>query len=452
MLRTAHFLWFSVLSILLIVYYLTDFGQAPTISNEEKNIYSLLTPLAVGLVILELIYCWLARKDYFTFQESIANFCTAMGNQSTNVLVAVAVYFTYGYLWEQFHWLSIPMDAEHWYNWLILLLGIDFIFYWVHRWGHEVNIMWAAHSPHHSAEEMNLMVGLRASITQRLMSFFFFWPLTIIGFEPFDIYMMTGVHLFIGYWHHTEVLPKFWRWIEFFFNTPSHHRVHHGVNLKYLDKNYAEFLIIWDRIFGTFEEETDKVVYGMYNGPKSWNPIKINFHYYNTLWQTALAAPYWWDKIRIWFMPLTWQPRGLPEYVPNEEITLENQVRYQSVMFKHSKTYLILHLLICLVMMLSIINGDSTWTTFERWIGAAFLWHTIVNLSGILESKPWLLVSEIIRLIFMPIGLILFNDWQTEPLYILLILATALLSAFWTTRYFRPTPIPPTETPLSAPS
>lgn len=451
MLRTAHFLWFSVLSVLLIVYYLTDFGQAPTISNEEKNIYSLLTPLAVGLVILELIYCWLARKDHFTFQESIANFCTAMGNQSTNVLVAVAVYFTYGYLWESFHWLSITMDAKHWYNWLILLLGIDFIFYWVHRWGHEVNIMWAAHSPHHSAEEMNLMVGLRASITQRLMSFFFFWPLTIIGFEPFDIYMMTGVHLFIGYWHHTEVLPKFWRWIEFFFNTPSHHRVHHGVNLKYLDKNYAEFLIIWDRIFGTFEEETDKVVYGMYNGPKSWNPIKINFHYYNTLWQTALAAPYWWDKIRIWFMPLTWQPRGLPEYVPNEEITLENQVRYQSVMFKHSKTYLILHLLICLVMMLSIINGDSTWTTFERWIGAAFLWHTIVNLSGILESKPWLLVSEMIRLIFMPIGLILFNDWHTEPLYILLILATAILSAFWTTSYFRPTHIPPAKTPIMDP-
>jgi sterol desaturase/sphingolipid hydroxylase (fatty acid hydroxylase superfamily) len=420
---------------------MTDLGQTPNISNTEKNIYSLLTPLAVGLVILELIYCWLARKDHFTFQESIANFCTAMGNQSTNVLVAVAVYFTYGYLWDNFHWLTITMDSAHWYNWFILLLAIDFIFYWVHRWGHEVNILWAAHSPHHSAEEMNLMVGLRASITQRLMSFLFFWPLTIIGFEPFDIYMMTGVHLFIGYWHHTEVIPKFWRWIEYVFNTPSHHRVHHGVNLKYLDKNYAEFLIIWDRIFGTFEEETDKVVYGMYNGPKSWNPIKINFHYYITLWETAVAAPYWWDKIRIWFMPLTWQPRGLPEYVPNEEITLENQVRYQSVMFKNSKGYLIIHLLICLVMMLFIINGDSSWTTFERWIGAAFLWHTIVNLSGILESQAWLFVSEITRLIFMPIGIILFNDWYTEPLYIAVIFSVAIFSAFWTISYFKPNQI-----------
>lgn len=452
MIRTAHILWVSILSVLMLVYCMTDFGQAANISNVEKNIYSLLTPLAVGLVILELFFCWLARKDYFSFQESIANFCTAMGNQSTNVLVAVVVYFTYGYLWDNFHWLNIPMDAEHWYNWFILLLGIDFIFYWVHRWGHEVNIMWAAHSPHHSAEEMNLMVGLRASITQRLMSFLFFWPLTIIGFEPFDIYMMTGVHLFIGYWHHTEVLPKFWRWIEFIFNTPSHHRVHHGVNLKYLDKNYAEFLIIWDRLFGTFEEETDKVVYGMYDGPKSWNPIKINFHYYITLWNKALAAPYWWDKIRIWFMPLTWQPRGLPEYVPNEEITLENQVRYQSVMFDHSKAYIVIHLLICLVMMLSIINGDSTWTTFERWLGAAFLWHTIVNLSGILESKSWLFISEITRLIFMPLGIILFNDWHTEPLYFMLILGVAMLSAYWTISYFKPNAISPTEESILKPS
>lgn len=438
MIRTSHILWTIFLSILMTVYCLTDFGQTANLSKTAKNIYSLLTPLAVGLVILELIYCWLARKSYFTFQESIANFCTAMGNQSTNVLVAVAVYFSYGYLWEQFHWFDISMDAAHWYNWLLLLLGIDFIFYWVHRWGHEINIMWAAHSPHHSAEEMNLMVGLRASITQRLMSFFFFWPLTIIGFEPFDIYMMTGIHLFIGYWHHTEVLPKFWRWVEFIFNTPSHHRVHHGVNFKYLDKNYAEFLIIWDRLFGTFEEETDKVVYGMYNGPKSWNPIKINFHYYIILWNKALAAPYWWDKIRLWFMPLTWQPRGLPPYVPNQEITLKNQVRYQSVMFSHSKIYLILHTLIGLIIMLFIINSHSPWTTFERWIGAAFLWHTIVNLSGILESKSWLFTSELIRLIFVPIGIILFNDWYREPFYLILTFGIATLSAFWTTTYFKP--------------
>jgi len=437
--RKEHYIWLAIITTLMTVYWYTDFGNTAALSTAQKNIYSLLTPIALGLIVLELVYCFMFQKTYFTFQESVANFGTALGNQTTNVLVAVAVYFTYGFLWENFHLLTIPMDAAHWYNWLLLLIGIDFIFYWVHRWGHEVNIMWAAHSPHHSAEEMNLLVGLRASITQRLMSFFFFWPLTIIGFEPFDIYMMTGVHLFIGYWHHTEALPKFWRWIEYIFNTPSHHRVHHGVNFKYLDKNYAEFLIVWDRIFGTFQEEEEKVVYGMYNGPQSWNPIKINFHYYIQLWKLAVAAPYWWDKLRIWFMPLTWRPRGLPAYQPNEEITTENQVRYQSTMLPKAKGYIVLHMLLCLGIMLFVINANSPWTVMERWIGAALLWHTIVNLSGILESKTWLYASEMMRLGFFTSVLVLFNDWYNQPLWLFAVLAIAFVSAWWTQLHFRTT-------------
>lgn len=434
--KAGHYIWLIFFGGFLTAYLFVDFGNIAEVSEAKRNIYTLLTPIAIGLIILELIFCWLARKDHFTFQESVANFGTALGNQTTNVLVAVFVVVTYGFLWENFH--LIDFDMDNWWNWLILLLGIDFLFYWFHRWGHEVNILWAAHSPHHSAEEMNLLVGLRASVTQRLFSFFVLWPMTIVGFEPMHVYIMTGVHLFIGYWHHTEVLPKFWRWIEYFFNTPSHHRVHHGVNLQYLDKNYAEFLIIWDRIFGTFEEEGDKVVYGMYNGPQSWNPIKINFHYYIQLWQDAVAAPYWWDKIRIWFMPLMWRPRGLPPKEAIQEITLANQVRYQSIMFPKAKIYLIVHMLLTLGLMMFIINAGSPWTSMERWLGAALLWQTVVNMSGILESKSWLLVSELMRLIFLPTIFILFNDWYTNPLLMGAVIAPALLSIYWALKYFRP--------------
>ena len=434
--KQAHYIWFLILGGLLTVYLLTDFGNTAVLSDTKKNIYSLLTPIALGLIILELVFCWLARKDYYTFQESVANFGTALGNQTTNILVAVFVYVTYGFLWNNFH--IFDVDMHQWWHWLFLLVGIDFLFYWFHRWGHEINILWAAHSPHHSAEEMNLMVGLRASVTQRLFSFFFLWPLTILGFDPINIYIMTGVHLFIGYWHHTEALPKFWKWIEYVFNTPSHHRVHHGVNLQYLDKNYAEFLILWDRIFGTFEEEHEKVVYGMYNGPKSWNPIKINFHYYIQLWNDAVAAPYWWDKLRIWFMPLMWRPRGLAPKEAIKEITLENQVRYQTIMFPKAKDYLIVHMILTLVLMLFIINADSPWTSMERWIGAALLWHSVVNMSGILESKQWLIASELMRLFFLPLAFILFNDWHTNPLMTVVVITTALTSMAWTIRYFSP--------------
>ncbi len=434
--KKAHYLWLIILGGLFIIYLFTDFGNTANLSDKKKNIYTFLTPIAIGLIVVELVYCWFARKDHYTFQESVANFGTALGNQTTNVLVAFFVYVSYGFLWDKFHIFEINMNQ--WWNWFVLLIGIDFLFYWFHRWGHEINILWAAHSPHHSAEEMNLMVGLRASVTQRLFSFFFLWPLTIIGFDPVNIYIMTGVHLFIGYWHHTEALPKFWKWIEFIFNTPSHHRVHHGVNLQYLDKNYAEFLILWDRVFGTFEEEHEKVVYGMYNGPQSWNPIKINFHYYIQLWNDAVAAPYWWDKIRIWFMPLMWRPRGLAPKEPIKEITLKNQVRYQTIMFPKAKDYLIVHMILTLGLMLFIINADSPWTSMERWIGTVLLWHSVVNMSGILESKNWLIASELMRLIFLSLAFILFNDWYNHPLLMAAIIIPATASIAWSINYFKP--------------
>jgi alkylglycerol monooxygenase len=141
-------------------------------------------------------------------------------------------------------------------------------------------------------------------------------------------------------------VPKLWRWVELTFTTPSHHRVHHGVNFKYLDKNFGEFLIIWDRLFGIFAEEQEKVVYGMYHGPQSWNPININFHYYRTLWRDASAAPYAIDKVKVWFMPLGWRPRGLPPNEPNIETTPANQEKYRNQLMPNAKPYLIAHLIL----------------------------------------------------------------------------------------------------------
>ena len=329
----------------------------------EKNIYALLTPLALGFILIEMGLCWYYRKRLISFAEAVANFGTALGNQTINVLVAVGVYNSYGWLWKNFRIIdNLEMNP---FTFIVLLLAVDFIFYWVHRWGHSINIMWAAHSPHHSAEEMNFFVALRASITQRLFSFLFFWPLTIIGFKPIDIYMMTGIHLFISFLHHTELIPKLWNWVEYLFTTPSHHRVHHGVNFTYLDKNFGEFLIIWDRLFGTYAEENEKVVYGMYNPPLSFNPITINFHYYRILWNDARATSNWIDKIRIWFMPLGWRPRDLPRKAPLAEVTTTNQKRYRPEMFQQAKPYLIVHIVVSLVLMMFIIDPRSTWTPLD---------------------------------------------------------------------------------------
>lgn len=401
----------------------------------NTNIYAVLTPLALGFIVLEILICWYYKKKHITFQEAVANFGTALGNQTMNVLVAAGVYVVYGYLWQQYRLIeSLEMNS---FTFILLLLGIDFIFYWVHRWGHHVNIMWAAHSPHHSAEEMNFFVALRASVTQRLFSFLFFWPLTLIGFHPVDIYAMTGLHLFISFLHHTELIPKLWRWIEYIFTTPSHHRVHHGINFAYLDKNFGEFLIIWDRLFHTYAEEEEKVVYGMYNPPNTWNPISINFHYYQLLWKDAMAAPRWTDKLKIWFMPLGWRPQGLPPKPALQEVTAQNQVRFITTMFLGAKPYLLIHILTGIALMMMVIDPQSPWTTVERWIGSFLLWHMIINWSGIMESKSWLYPSELIRLITTCIFLILISDQGISHPMNILWLALSFLSALWASLFFR---------------
>jgi sterol desaturase/sphingolipid hydroxylase (fatty acid hydroxylase superfamily) len=400
---------------------------------QETNVYFYLTPVALFFIGLEIALCFIYRRNYVSFAEAIANFGTALGNQTTNVLVAAGVYVVYGYLWENFRLFTIEMN---WWTFILLLLGVDFIFYWVHRWGHEINIMWAAHSPHHSAEEMNFFVALRASVTQRLCSFLFFFPLTLIGFKPLHIYMMSGIHLFIAFLHHTEFIGKL-GWFEKYFTTPSHHRVHHGVNFKYLDKNFGEFLIIWDKIFGTFEEEKEKVVYGIYDHPKSWNPIRINFHYYIVLLKYAAAAPFWWDKIRVWFMPAGWRPRGLE---PKEmiEITQENQERFRPEMFANSKIYLIVQIVLGIALMIGVISNLYGWSVAEKWIGAFLLWWQIINWSGILEARRWLWISENLRIVSTVFTVILFNEIYAPSALLFGILTVAAFSIFWTFAYFRP--------------
>lgn len=401
---------------------------------QETNIYAYLTPIALIFIVLEIALCRIYKREYISFPEAVANFGTALANQTVNVLVAAGVYVVYGYLWENYRIFTIELN---WWTFILLLLGVDFVFYWVHRWGHSINIMWAAHSPHHSAEEMNFLVALRASVTQRLTSFLFFWILTIIGFHPLHIYMMVGIHLFIAFLHHTEFIPKLWRPIEFIFTTPSHHRVHHGVNFPYLDKNFGEFLIIWDRMFGTFAEEKEKVVYGIYDHPQSWNPIRINFHYYIILWNYAKQTPFWWDKIRVWLMPAGWRPRGLPakEMI---EITTENQSRFRPPMFARSKFYLILNVISGVVLMIGVISNVFNWSLSEKWFGAALLWFQVINWGGILEARRWIWASENLRIIITTFAFIVFGEFYAPTLPLVLILGFALFSLVWTNTFFRP--------------
>lgn len=363
------------------------------------NVYAFITPAVLLLLIAEIIFSVTQKKGLYSFQDTMANLGTGIGNQCVNLAVAFFVYKWYGWLF-QFAPYEIPAT---WYTLIILLLVQDFIFYWFHRIGHSINIFWAAHMPHHSSEEFNYSVGIRASFTQRLFQFMFFdWVLVLIGFSPEMVYAMAGVHLFLAFCHHTRVIKRL-GWFEKYFVTPSHHRVHHGVNPQYLDKNFSEFLIIWDKIFGTYEEEVEEICYGLTHPPRSWDPIYINFQYWKQLWDDMIAAPIFWDKIRLWFMPLGWRPRGLEQMDKDKRIGygLEEQVKYSSKQFKGTKIYLISQLILGLGVMFITINMKFPLDEWDRILLTGTLFFMIINWGGILMARAWAIPSEIIRLLTM---------------------------------------------------
>jgi alkylglycerol monooxygenase len=385
------------------------------------NVYAFITPLVIVLLLLEIAYSTVARKGVYDFQDTITNLGTGIGNQCINLAVAFFVYTWYGWLYQFAPW-QIPTT---WYSMLGLLIISDFVFYWFHRTGHRVNIFWAAHMPHHSSEEMNLSVGLRASFTQRLFQFLFFdWILVLIGFSPEQVYAVAAVHLFLAYWHHTRLIKRM-GWFERIFVAPAHHRVHHGVNPQYIDKNYSEFLIIWDKLFGSFEEEDEEVCYGITHPPRTWDPLFINFQYWRQLWSDAWHTRRWWDKLRIWFMPTGWRPADMRTGPPPAVIgyTLAEQRKYQSEPFEGMKGYIIAQVMLGLAYMYITINMALPLSALDRVVLSLGIFMMITSWGGILQARSWAIGLELFRLLYMTTcvvlvldsnGIAVFTGWHTS--------------------------------------
>ncbi len=200
--------------------------------------------------------------------------------------------------------LYIPMTV---WSWALALLAADFTYYWMHRMEHEHRILWASHSVHHSSEDYNLTVGFRLSVVEGFFEWVFLVPMILIGFNPFQA--LVGLVLVAQYqhWVHTERVNKL-GWLDEVFNTPSVHRVHHGSNRQYLDKNYGGILMIWDKLFGTFEREDEKVRYGLTRQINTNNPIKITFVEFGHIWRDVKKCRTMGDRLRIIFGGLSWRP------------------------------------------------------------------------------------------------------------------------------------------------
>ncbi|WP_372793757.1 sterol desaturase family protein, partial [Lutibacter sp.] len=243
-------------------------------------------------------------------KDTIASLLMGIGSVLIDLTSKILVVFVITFIYDNFRVTTIPFV---WWAWLLVFVGQDFFYYWFHRVSHESRFFWASHIVHHSSQKYNLSTALRQTWTGGFFSFVFYLILPLLGFHPIMIFTQMSISLLYQYWIHTELIHKMPKWFEVIFNTPSHHRVHHGSNPLYLDRNHAGILIIWDRLFGTFQPELveEKVVYGLTTNINTFNPLKIAFHEWIAVFKDAIIAKTSFiNKLRYFMKPPGWKHDG----------------------------------------------------------------------------------------------------------------------------------------------
>jgi len=271
------------------------------------NYIVLAIPVFLLLIGLELAITRLQEKDYYRLADSIGDLSCGIVAQLVEIFAKTVLFAGYVYLYTHQRVASLPMES--WTVWVVCFLGVDFLYYCFHRMSHEVNAFWAAHVVHHQSEDYNLAVALRQGAFQGWFSWVFYLPLALAGFPPLMFLTLSSINTLYQFWIHTRVIGRLGP-LEWVLNTPSHHRVHHGTNVEYLDRNHGGILIVWDRLFGTFEPERAPVRYGLTKNITSFDPFRIAFHEWAAMLREAARARSLRDALGHLLAPPGWSPDG----------------------------------------------------------------------------------------------------------------------------------------------
>ncbi len=356
------------------------------------NLIALSIPLFFLLIGLELIIGKLQKTQLYRFNDAITNLSCGIGQQVLSVFFKVVIILVYNHIYLNYSLFTINNGSV--LVWIGLFLGIDFCYYWFHRLAHEISFMWGSHVVHHQSEEYNLSVALRQGWFQPLFSNLFYLPLAFLGFSTTLFVVINSLQTLYQFWIHTKTINKLPPPIEYIFNTPSHHRVHHGVNPKYIDRNHGGTLIIFDRMFGTFQAEEEEVVYGVTQQPNSWNPLWLNVEYWVSLYQNVQRADNWKTKMQILLKEPGWTPwQEHPTFSATAfkkyDTTVPNGLNYY-ILFQY--------VLVLLGATLFLFSAEKMPFLANLITGLIIIW-SLVNLGGLFESKRWAMYAEYLRLL-----------------------------------------------------
>src|SRR5262245_31611281 len=347
-------------------------------------------PFFFALIMVELL---VGGRKLYRLNDSIADFGNGIGQQVSAIPLTLLLLLIYNWFYERTAFIHLPPSSA--WTWIAAFLLVDLAYYCFHRASHRVSFIWATHVVHHQSEEYNLAVALRQSWLQGLLSMFFNFPLAALGF-PIEVTLSAVAVNTIGqFWIHTRAIGRMGP-LEWVLNTPSHHRVHHGRNPKYLDKNYAGVFIVWDRLFGSFKPEDEEPVYGIVKPLNSWNPIWSNTHQWIDLARMSAAAKRS-RKISIWFLP----PEKLDGPAP--EVNAATVKKYDAQATRLGQLHGVFMFLTALAGLFVLTANLKNWNRLTQIaVGTLLIW-TLACTGGFLEQRGWAHWAEAGRLVCLAI-------------------------------------------------
>ena len=373
---------------------------------QNLNYLAFAMPVFFLFVYLEYILAKRNRKSgLFKYESSVSNISVGIAERLINLFVAASFYGVFYWVYNNYRIFEI---TESWLSWIVLILCTDLVWYWYHRLGHEVNLFWAAHIVHHQSEEFNLTAAARITTIQAFIRTFFWALLPLAGFPPKMVIIMLLVHGAYSFFTHTQAVKRI-KWLEYIFITPSLHGVHHASDEKYLDKNYGDMFVFWDKLFGTYQAEEEAPKYGLTHPIKSYSFLWQHFHYYFEIAESFQQAKTWGGKWNAIFgSPALMDQSIRPEL--EKRFLQDRALKLQPLKFQG---YITFQVGLCVAML--------SWFTYyygqqylsDKLFVGTFILITLVNCGALLEQRRWVCYLEYVRLMIV-LTYLMYNEGYVE--------------------------------------
>ena len=365
------------------------------------NLILYAVPFFFVLIAVELLADRWRKVNSYRLSDAINSISTGVLSTTTGLLTKGVGLVTYAFALD--HLALLRLSADSVWVWVFAFVLYDLCYYWLHRLGHERNVLWAAHLVHHQSEEYNLSTALRQTSTGFLLSWIFYLPMAVLGVPLLVFVTVAAMNLLYQFWVHTKHIPKL-SWYEWIFVTPSNHRAHHAQNALYMDRNYGGVFILWDRLFGSFQEELDSepVIFGVTTPLASWNPLWANVQFYAQLAADARRAESRWDKVRIWFMRTGWRPADVAAKYPMAKPDLSQFRKFDIPLSLSQQVYITLQFAAHVALGSYLMNLGDRLPTPALVLGWVWVASGLFVLGVAMENRPWALEAGVRRLLLQP--------------------------------------------------